>query len=71
MFLIRFLKLPVPKQWGSITAGVLISVIGLTVIYPVMNLALEVVTPFGIGTESLFRNVVQVNFVIELGFPYL
>ena len=40
-------------------------------IVDIMNLALEVVTPFGIGTESLFRNVVQVNFVIELGFEYL
>ena len=40
-------------------------------IVDIMNLALEVVTPFGIGTESLFRNVVQVNFVMELGFEYL
>ena len=40
-------------------------------IVDVLHLALEVMTPFGIGPESLFRNVVQVNFIIELGFPYL
>ena len=35
-----------------------------------LHFNLEVLTPFGIGPESLFRNTVQVNLNAELGFSY-
>ena len=40
-------------------------------IVDIFHVAVEVMTPFGIGPESLFRNVFQVNFNLELGFKYL
>lgn len=36
-----------------------------------VHLNVEVLTPFGIGPESLFRNNLQVNFNAEVGFEYL
>ena len=36
-----------------------------------VHLNIEVLTPFGIGPESLFRNNLQVNFNAEIGFEYL
>jgi hypothetical protein len=36
-----------------------------------VHVNLEVLTPFGIGPESLFRNDIQVNLNAEIGFEYL
>ncbi|MEC9071644.1 MAG: hypothetical protein VX938_04655, partial [Myxococcota bacterium] len=57
------------SKWGLGSTDILIGKLRYGV-WDWFHLNAEVMTPFGIGPDSLFANTLQVNMNAEFGFPY-
>ena len=57
------------SQWGLGDTDILIGKLRYGV-FDWFHLNTEVMTPFGIGPDSLFANTLQLNMNAEFGFPY-